>query len=64
MLNKFWIYIGSLTFFIASIKTFLTKEIIGKAGYMYLGKYAYVISFLLLTVSIFLFYVAKNSKSS
>ncbi|MFT7879857.1 MAG: hypothetical protein ABXS91_05615 [Sulfurimonas sp.] len=41
MNNKIWIFIGSIVFFIAAIKTLLTQEIIGKAGYIHLGKYAY-----------------------
>lgn len=61
--------IGSLllgvVFMLASIRTFLTKKIEGKAGLIVLNEYANLISFFLLCVSIIFIYLAfKNHNKS
>ena len=64
MINKFWIFIGGIVFLIASYKTYITQKIVGKAGFIDLGGYTYIIVLLLFFISIFLFYILIKEKDN
>jgi len=64
MLSKYWLFLGSIIFFLAALKTFMTKEIVGKAGYINLGEYVNLVVFFLLGIGFILFYLGLKTKET